>query len=188
MSAYSAAEIEIQPVAVDHAAGMLEAAAESVEETSPWMEWIQWCRPGITTEQVGKGIAYLAEQSARGEAYSFSVIHVPTHLFLGLVGIDRINRKDLYANLWYWIRTTWTGRGLAGAAARLAALYGFQVLGLQRIEIVVPLANTRSRRVAIKVGAIEEGIARNRCRHYGKQSDAFMFSLIPSDFGINSAA
>jgi RimJ/RimL family protein N-acetyltransferase len=50
---------------------------------------------------------------------------------------------------------------------------------LNRIEILVAVDNLASQRVAAKVGAVREGILRNRLLLHGKIHDAVMFSLIP---------
>jgi RimJ/RimL family protein N-acetyltransferase len=73
------------------------------------------------------------------------------------------------------------GRGVASAATRLLARYGFETLGLKRIEIVIAAGNLASLRVAEKVGAEREGLLRNRIYVNNKWHDAFMHSLIPSD-------
>jgi RimJ/RimL family protein N-acetyltransferase len=149
---------------------------------------MDWCHPGLTREDIAADIAEVIDQQEKRMGYVFSVFQAPEQLFLGLTGLNRIHWQDLYANLWYWIRTSRSGHGFAAIAARQTATLGFHTLGFQRIEIVIPCGNPRSRRVALKLGATEEGIARNRCRQHGSQSDAFMFSLIPSDLGQPVAA
>ena len=51
-----------------------------------------------------------------------------------------------------------TGQGIATAAVRLIARFGFEDLGLQRLELLVAADNLASRRVAEKVGARFEGV------------------------------
>jgi RimJ/RimL family protein N-acetyltransferase len=60
----------------------------------------------------------------------------------------------------------------------------FEQLGLVRVEIVVAVGNEASQRVAQKVGALREGILRNRIVLGDKIYDAVMYSLIPEDLGI----
>jgi ribosomal-protein-serine acetyltransferase len=88
---------------------------------------------------------------------------------------------DKCANLGYWVRTGYTGRGVATTATLLLAKWGFEVLELKRIEIVVAVGNDRSLRVAEKVGAKREGILRNRITGRDKVHDAVMHSLIPGE-------
>jgi RimJ/RimL family protein N-acetyltransferase len=66
---------------------------------------------------------------------------------------------------------------------RLCARFGFDELQLHRIEIVIDVDNRRSQRVAEKVGATREGLARHRCKFGDTWRDAFMFSLLPNDLG-----
>jgi RimJ/RimL family protein N-acetyltransferase len=47
-----------------------------------------------------------------------------------------------------------------------------------RLEIVCAVGNVRSQRVAEKVGALKEGVLRNRLLLPSGPSDAVMFSLV----------
>jgi len=119
-------------------------------------------------------------------AYIFHVLDASTNQVVGFAQLNLVNRLYQMANLSYQIRTSRTGEGIASEAARLVAQYGFQELGLQRIEVVVAVDNAPSLRVAEKIGAFREGLLRNRLRIKGSPRDAYMHSLIPSDFAINS--
>ncbi len=56
-------------------------------------------------------------------------------------------------------RTGQTGQGIATAAVRLIARFGFEDLGLLRLlELLIAADNLASRRVAEKVGATFEGV------------------------------
>jgi RimJ/RimL family protein N-acetyltransferase len=66
------------------------------------------------------------------------------------------------------------------AAALLLGDFGFKELKLNRIEILVAVDNLASQRVAAKVGAVREGVLRNRLLLHGKIHDAVIFSLIPN--------
>jgi len=79
------------------------------------------------------------------------------------------------------VRSDATGQGIATAAVRLLAQFGFEELHLARIAIVVAVENVASQRVAVKAGALREGILRNGLMHHGKPIDAVGFSLIESD-------
>ena len=81
----------------------------------------------------------------------------------------------------YWVRTRHIGRGIAPAAVKLLARFAFDQLSLNRVEIVVALENAKSRRVAEKVGARQEGILRKRIAVRGTVHDAVMYSLVAED-------
>ena len=92
------------------------------------------------------------------------------------------------ANLGYWVRTSRIGEGIATAAAKLVARSAFEQFGFQRLEIVVQVNNLPSLKVADKIGAVREGLLRNRLYLHGSPRDAYMHSLIPVDYGIHKTA
>jgi len=116
--------------------------------------------------------------------FAFAVLDVSSGLFLGGVGLNQINRNHNFANLGYWVRSSQTGRGVATAATLLAAEFGFEDLGLNRIEILTATGNAASGRVAEKAGAKREGILRNRLLLHNSPHDAVIYSLISDNKNI----
>lgn len=95
--------------------------------------------------------------------------------------MNQLNYIHRVANLGYWTRSSAVGRGVGTIATRLVARFGFEQLGLQRIEIVAAVGNRASQRVAEKVGATREGVLRRRLLIHGKSQDAFVYSLVSED-------
>jgi ribosomal-protein-serine acetyltransferase len=152
---------------------------ESMGQIAPWMPW---CHPGYSMEEACRWGQSRASAWAIGEAYDFVIIDPITSRIAGVCGLTSISRNNNFANLGYWVRTSCTNRGLATLAARCVARFGFEHLGLSRIEIVVAVGNAASLRVAQKTGALREGVLRNRSVVNERTFDAVMFSLIPADF------
>jgi RimJ/RimL family protein N-acetyltransferase len=114
-----------------------------------------------------------------GTAYQFAITDSREDSFLGGCGLNKINEIDKVANLGYWVRSSRVKQGIATTATALLAQFGFRKLKLNRIEILVAIENKASQGVAVKAGAMREGILRNRLLLHGKIHDAVMFSLIP---------
>ena len=158
---------------------LFEAVRESIAEVSPWLPW---CHENYSIEESREFIK-LRKAAAQGdEHYSFAVFGKddPRRL-LGGVGLNFINRVHEFGNLGYWARTSAAGQGITSKAARLIAQFGFEQLGLQRIEILAAVPNIASQRVAEKIGAVREGILRRRLLIRGKPQDAILFSLVRED-------
>jgi RimJ/RimL family protein N-acetyltransferase len=119
--------------------------------------------------------------SQSDEWYSFGIFDRNSGRFLGGVGLNFINRVHQFGNLGYWVRTTAAGKGVASKASRLVARFGFEELGLHRIEILAAVSNIASQRVAKNIGAVREGILRRRLLIRGESYDAVMFSLVRED-------
>jgi RimJ/RimL family protein N-acetyltransferase len=154
-----------------------EAVLESLADAGRWLEWVH---DGYGPDESSAFIARAIAGHENGEMYEFLIVD-GKGTFLGGCGLNRLDTRFLKSNLGYWVRTSAAGRGVATAATRLLARFGFEQLGLQRIEIIAALDNLSSQRVAEKAGAHVEGILRNGIRHRGRNIDAVCFSLIPAD-------
>ena len=170
--------IRLRTFREEDANALYEAVRESIAEVSVWLPW---CHENYSIEETREFIASREPASQGSEWYSFGIFEKDGGRLLGGVGINFINRVHQMANLGYWARTSAAGRGVATAAARLAARFAFEQLGLQRIEIVAAVANVPSQRVAEKAGATREGVLRKRLLINGESLDAVLFSLVPED-------
>jgi len=182
-TALEAGAIHLRPLERGDAEALLEAVRESMVELAAWMAWAHR----------GYGAAdarvYLDSRAAawrRGEEYAFGIVDAATGMFLGCAGLNQPNRAHRLMNLGYWVRTRAARRGVATAATLRLAAWGFEALGLCRVEIVVDPDNLASQRVAEKAGARREGILRRRIVAPGGQRDAVMFSLIPEDLASDT--
>lgn len=170
--------VKIRRYCADDAPLLFEAARESINEM---FAWSSWCHPNYTIEESQAFI--LSSQAAWNQktTFGFAVFDTNSRLFFGGVGLNSINRKNNFANLGYWVRSSQTRRGIATAAVLLAAEFGFNDLGLNRIEILTAMENVASQRVAEKAGAEKEGILRRRILLHNRPQDAIMYSLIAPD-------
>ena len=171
----------IRPYQRSDVDALYEAVRESVNEVGPWLPW---CHADYSRAESESWIAARSEAWAKGESYDFGIFDARSAAYLGGCGLNHLNHVHQLANLGYWVRTSCAGRGIASAVTRLVAHFGFEELGLTRIEIAAAVDNAPSLRVAEKVGATREGIQRNRLVNGNRIDDAVMFSLIPADLGI----
>jgi RimJ/RimL family protein N-acetyltransferase len=143
--------------------------------------WLPWCHAGYSPADSEEFVRSRDAEWEKGEHFSFVITDTAENEFLGGVGLNSRNRIHNFANLGYWIRADASGRGLATRAAQLMARFGFEEVGLQRIEIVCAPGNLASQRVAEKAGARREGVLRSRMLLHGQPGDAVIFSLVPKD-------
>lgn len=154
-----------------------DAVLESLTEAGRWLEWVHG---GYAVADSSSFIARAIAGHESGEMYEF-LIFDKAGAFIGGCGLNRLDTRFLKSNLGYWVRTGAAGRGVATAATGLLARFGFEQLGLQRIEIIAATGNLASQRVAEKAGALREGVLRNGIRYRGENIDAVCYSLIPGD-------
>ncbi len=180
---FSDGTILIRPYREEDVEALYEAVRESINELSRWMP--SWCHAGYTIEESRAFIMSRDEARAKAEEYSFGIFDARTLGYLGGVGLNHLVRESLYANLGYWVKTSCAGRGVASRATSLTARFGFEELGLQRIEIVAAVENVGSQRAAEKAGAVREGVLRKRIVLHGKTHDAVLYSLVAEDLNAS---
>ncbi len=173
--------VAIRPWRAADAQPAFDAILESRAETAMWLADVSRV---ASVAEVEDYIVHATEEWTNESNYNFAIVDAQDTTFLGSCGLTQVNRRHLYANLYYWVRTSQTGRGIASRATRLAARFGCEVLGLQRIEVVVEVDNIASLRAAAKAGAVHEGVLRNRLNSRGAARNAVMFSFVPSDFDL----
>lgn len=170
--------LRLRPWQVHDAEDLFEAARSSVASVG---RWLHWCHAGYELADAHAWTSHCQDGWSRGEHFAFAIFDLDTGELLGGAGLNQRNHQHHSANLGYWVRQSRRGEGIAAHAAALVARFGFEQLGLIRIEIVVMPDNHASRRTAEKAGARFEAIARQRLRANGEGHDAAVYGLTPAD-------
>lgn len=157
---------------------LFAAVRESIAEISPWLPW---CHADFSREELATFIEFSRRGWSDGSQHQFAIFDARQGTALGGISLSHIVKSNRLANMGYWVRTSAARRGVATEAARMVAAFGFRELGLSRVEIAAMPANTASCRVAERVGARFEALARNRLVMHGKAWDAALYSLVPGD-------
>jgi RimJ/RimL family protein N-acetyltransferase len=104
--------------------------------------------------------AWIARQQAhadRGSGAVLAIVPLPGERPVGMVGLFGFDEPGSAARFGYWLVARWRGQGLASAAARLLAEWGFTHRRLTAIQIDREPTNRASERVAEKLGAVVTG-------------------------------
>jgi ribosomal-protein-serine acetyltransferase len=170
--------LRLRPWQAQDAQGLFDAVRSSVDSVG---RWLPWCHAGYDLDDARAWTSHCQDGWSRGEHFAFPIFDLRTGELLGGAGLNQRNRQHRSANLGYWVRQSRQGEGIAARAARLVARFGFEQLGLVRIEIVAMPDNHASRRTAEKIGARFEAIARQRLWANEQAHDAAVYGLIAAD-------
>jgi ribosomal-protein-serine acetyltransferase len=162
---------------------LYEAIIESLPELSRWM-W--WAHENYAKSETATFIESQLNSEAGGDEDGFGIFEKTSGRILGCAGLNRADRTNKYCNLGYWVRSSATGRGIATTVARRLAAFALTELGMNRVEVIVAAENVASLRVAEKIGARREGIARCRLTVGETVHDAWVHSIIKSDISCEA--
>jgi ribosomal-protein-serine acetyltransferase len=172
------AQVRLKPYRPGDATRLYEAVRESIGELSKWMHW---CHQDYSIEESWAWLEARADAWKKGTDYDFSITGSRDGQYLGGCGLNRVDTINRVASLGYWVRSSRTGEGIATAATRLLARFGFDELKLNTIEIMAATGNKASQRVAGKAGAIREGVLGKRLVVRDSVHDVVIFSLFRDD-------
>jgi ribosomal-protein-alanine N-acetyltransferase len=122
-------------------------------------------------------IATHAEQLEKGVGLTLAITLKTGGLVIGSVGLS-IRDVHSRGELGYLVAREHWNRGYCTEAARALIDYGFNTLGLNRIQAMHFPYNPASGRVMQKAGMMKEGILRKYVRNRGEFVDVVMYSIL----------
>jgi ribosomal-protein-alanine N-acetyltransferase len=135
----------------------------------------------LTLADAEAALERLAQRYAARDTIRWAIELAERGEMIGTVGLLRFDFEHRHAEVGYEVARRWWGRGLAPEAALAVIRYGFDVLGLHRIEAGVLPGNAASVRVLQKLGFLEEGTRRDYLQFKGRFHSFRWFSLLATD-------
>ena len=155
--------IELRPPRFADKSQWNRVRAENKEWLAPWEASLPQTPVGApASEFLSKRPSFysmvraLHREARAGRSYSFMVWHEKN--LVGQITMGGVIYGALRgAHIGYWIDKNYAGRGYTTEAVNAVTHFGFDALGLHRIEINIRPENAPSIRVAEKAGYIFEG-------------------------------
>lgn len=157
-------------------------AACQDRELHRWMEAL----PDPYTEADAETfVRNAAESWVTGKEYTFAIRAGEGGRLLGVVSIHDLVQLTApsggMGEVGFWIVAAERGHGVLPRALRLVCRYGFEELGLARMEWQAEVGNVSSLRAAEKVGFVFEATCRRRLLHVGERVDGWLGGLLPEE-------
>ena len=173
----SDSRITLRPLKPDDTDEFHAAIIESLPDLTMWLSY----QENHTIRDTENELNQCKDKWEADESYSFAITDSFDSKIIGFCTLNRIDNQNRLANLGYWVRSSYTGKGIAPAATVLLAKWALNTCGFRRIELSIAQQNERSLRVAEKAGAYREGVLRNRFTTDNESRDVVIFSFIPGD-------
>jgi RimJ/RimL family protein N-acetyltransferase len=141
-------------------APLLKAAMDvSVEHLSEWMPWAR-LEPQ-TLEQKVQLLRTFRGQFDHDENYVYGIFSRDESELLGGSGFHK-RSNDGSLEIGYWVAAGAIGQGIATEATAVQTRAGFELCGLDRVDVQIDPLNERSLKIPRKLGFTEEGVLRRR--------------------------
>jgi RimJ/RimL family protein N-acetyltransferase len=161
----------LRPFRLDDVPAVLAYASDP--EVTRHLEWEAYDDPG-TAE------AFIRSTHAAGATwFARAIVLREAEKVIGGADLRVVSPRDRRAELGYGLAYPYWGRGYATEAAGLLLRFGFERLGLVRIEALCSVDNERSVRTLERLGMRREGrLAQYRWKKGGPR-DHYLYALTP---------
>lgn len=147
-----------------------------------WLTWLDF----MTTEDIFRQFIQSAELNRKnGTDYAFVIVYKES--IVGRAGIYYIDNQNKTGSIGYWLDEKTQGRGIVTLCCKKLLEWGFESLGLNRIEIKCATGNLKSKAIPENLGFKYEGILRGAELLNGVYTDLNLFSMLKSEFIISQS-
>jgi ribosomal-protein-serine acetyltransferase len=158
----------------DDLAPLWEAVQAERARLGEWMPWVEH----TTTIEDQRG--WLDRVIADAEGLDGTGLYVDGAL-AGGIGMSFAPFR-ISAEIGYWIRKAYEGRGLITRGARAMTDLAFTEFGVHRVVIRAGLENVRSRAVPERLGFTLEGVARGDGKGLGGFYDLAVYAVLEDEW------
>ena len=130
-------------------------------------QYLTW-NPHTDPAETREYLTYVGQRYRTGDFYDWAVVDRESGHMIGTCGFTSFNCPHDTAEIGYVLNPAYQGKGLATEAVRRVLDFGFDELGLHRIEAHFMEGNDASRRLMERVGMAFEGYARESMRIKGR--------------------
>lgn len=145
-----------------------------------------WAYMGMFIRNENEFQQYIADTlSVQGKtAYSFLILDKQTNEIAGSTRYGNINLLSRKLEIgWTWYGEKFQGTGLNKACKYELLNYGFEHIGLRRIQFSADEENIKSQKAIEKLGAVKEGLFRNNyIDSTGKSKNDIYYSIIAEEW------
>jgi RimJ/RimL family protein N-acetyltransferase len=125
--------------------------------------------------------AYLMQRydaTFAGLTAPFAIVDPGGGALLGSISLLRFAWEHARGEVGYWLGSSARGHGHATRAVRLICAWGFEALGLERIDLLAATGNPASLDVAERAGFTREAVLRSYMRGTYERQDMVAFGLL----------
>lgn len=144
-------------------------------------EFLLWS-PHRSLSYTREYLKYVERRYSLGDFFDWAIVNKADEKMIGTCGFARIDAENQMGELGYVLNPEYHGKGVATEAAREVMRFGFETLGLHRIEARFMEGNDSSRRVMERLGMSFEGFARESIFVKGRYVTVGKYAILSRDF------
>jgi ribosomal-protein-serine acetyltransferase len=171
-------ESELRKIELHHAEELNKLVCENYDHIHEWSPWLADKERPI--EKTIEFVQQNLKKFSSGNGYEIGIWR--NGKMAGQIGYNYFEQNDKRTEIGYWLGSGAEGKGLVTKACRALIDNAFGDLDLNRVEIRCGTENHKSRRVAERLGAKLEGIAREAEWLHHRFIDLAVYSILRTEW------
>lgn len=135
-----------------------------------------------TIEEASKIIQSFQDGFENRKSIRWGMVLKESGTFIGTVGLNNLNIGSKKAEIGYELHPSHWHKGLTTEAVKEVLRYSFEVLGLFRMGAITYPKNIASNQLLKQLGFSHEGLLRGYLYQNEQSHDAFVFSLLKTEW------
>lgn len=176
LPSFSTERLNLRRLVMEDADRMFEVKSD------PEVTFLYGEKPHRTVEDTKRWAQECLEAMAKHEVMIWSIVTGSSGSVIGTVCFWHFQPANHCAELGYELHPNHWKRGIMTEALVPVLRFGFDAIGLNRIEAVPLAINEASRSLLRRFGFKEEGVLRQRVQHDGHYYDEVFYSLIEKEW------
>lgn len=170
-------QIHLELINDEHAPPIFEMVNQHRTYLREWLSFVDRMQTVDFAQHFVKGTM---QRNQDGMEHAF-VIYADG-VMVGRIGIYKIDHQNKIGEIGYWVVEDYQGKGIVTASCQAIVKFGFEELGLNRLEIKCGTGNLKSQGIPKRLGFKMEGVLSEAEFLHGHYIDLNLYSLIKSDF------
>lgn len=169
--------IKLEPTSESQAPQLFAAIDNNRIQLSKFLPWVDNIRTVADLKEYLKNAEILCQEKKEA---SFAIIF--NNVAVGRIGLHHLDLQNKIGAIGYWLSKDAQGKGIILKSCKALINYGFQNLGLHRIEIKAAVTNLKSQAIPVKLGFVKEGLLRQAEFVNNQFVDLFLYSMISDEW------
>lgn len=169
--------IRLELLAQHHAEALFAAIENSREHLARFLPWVHKIN---IVQDFANYISHCIKLHKELHEVSFAILvdNVP----VGKIGLHHLNLPNKAGSIGYWLAKSVEGKGIVIRSCKQLITYGFEQVGLHRIEIKTATKNFKSQAIPQKLNFKKEGLLRQAELINNEFLDLYLYSMLSQDW------
>lgn len=133
--------------------------------------------PAKTKQDALDHIEVLRKTKEKEEGINWAITQKGDDTLMGIIGLYRINKTDLRAEVGYILNPKFHGKGIIKESIEKIIEFGFNQVNFHTLTAIIDARNTASENVLKRANFTKEAHFREDCYHNGEFSDSVHYSM-----------